>query len=130
MNMASSSCLRNTADAGGRTFPGNVFGTGKNVPDRDARHPPCDEACQSAYIHIFVPCPLGWGSASASDQDREACRRAVCSVVRSPPRVTTLQIPVAEYLKLRLCIFRRSPISVCVIQQMADHNIEKFDLLH
>ena len=64
--------------------PGNVFGQGKNVPLiamaheipyvatatvaelRDLEHK-VERAMEfhgARYIHIFVPCPLGWGSAS------------------------------------------------------------------
>ena len=64
--------------------PGNVFGTGKNVPRIAMAHRIPYVATASVsnlrdlerkvtyamgihgarYIHIFVPCPLGWGSAS------------------------------------------------------------------
>ena len=63
--------------------PGNVFGTGKNVPRIAMAHRIPYVATASVsnlrdlerkvkyamgihgarYIHIFVPCPLGWGSA-------------------------------------------------------------------
>ena len=64
--------------------PGNVFGTGKNVPriamahripyvatasvsnlrDLERKVKFAMEIHGARYIHIFVPCPLGWGSAS------------------------------------------------------------------
>src|SRR5688572_33333141 len=64
--------------------PGNVFGTGKNVPriatahnipyvatasvsnlrDLEAKVKYAMGIHGARYIHIFVPCPLGWGSAS------------------------------------------------------------------
>ncbi len=64
--------------------PGNVFGQGKNVPLiamaheipyvatatvaelRDLEHK-VERAMElrgARYIHVFVPCPLGWGSAA------------------------------------------------------------------
>src|SRR5215204_4163834 len=63
--------------------PGNVFGTGKNVPkiamahdipyvatasvsnlrDLEAKVTHAMTIEGARYIHIFVPCPLGWGSA-------------------------------------------------------------------
>src|SRR6185436_2586479 len=64
--------------------PGNVFGTGKNVPriamahripyvatatvaelhDLEAKVKFAMGIHGARYLHIFVPCPLGWGSAS------------------------------------------------------------------
>ena len=64
--------------------PGNVFGTGKNLPaiamahnipyvatasvadlhDLEAKVTKATEIRGARYIHIMVPCPLGWGSAS------------------------------------------------------------------
>ena len=64
--------------------PGNVFGQGKNVPliamaheipyvatatvaeprDLEAKVERAMELRGARYIHVFVPCPLGWGSAS------------------------------------------------------------------
>ena len=63
--------------------PGNVFGTGKNMPliamahnipyvatasvadlhDLEAKVTRAMSVSGSRYIHIMVPCPLGWGSA-------------------------------------------------------------------
>ena len=64
--------------------PGNVFGKGKNAPliamaheipyvatatvaelrDLEAKVERAMEMRGARYIHVFVPCPLGWGSAS------------------------------------------------------------------
>ena len=64
--------------------PGNVFGQGKNVPliamaheipyvatatvaelrDLEAKVERAMEFRGARYIHVFVPCPLGWGAAS------------------------------------------------------------------
>ena len=71
--------------------PGNVFGQGKNAPliamaheipyvatatvaelrDLEYKVEKAMEFRGARYLHVFVPCPLGWGSASAGhDQDR------------------------------------------------------------
>ena len=72
----------NTKPVGGE--PGNVFGQGKNVPliamaheipyvatatvaelrDLEAKVERAMELRGARYLHVFVPCPLGWGSAS------------------------------------------------------------------
>ena len=64
--------------------PGNVFGQGKNAPliamaheipyvatatvaelrDLEAKVQTAMEIRGARYLHVFVPCPLGWGSAS------------------------------------------------------------------
>ena len=64
--------------------PGNVFGQGKNAPliamaheipyvatatvaelrDLEAKIERAMEFRGARYVHVFVPCPLGWGSAS------------------------------------------------------------------
>ena len=64
--------------------PGNVFGQGKNVPliamaheipyvatatvadlrDLEYKVERAMELRGARYLHVFVPCPLGWGSAS------------------------------------------------------------------
>ncbi|MGL1576704.1 hypothetical protein ACSTHJ_00250, partial [Vibrio parahaemolyticus] len=65
--------------------PGNVFGQGKSAPliamaheipyvatatvaelrDLEAKVRTAMELRGARYLHVFVPCPLGWGSASA-----------------------------------------------------------------
>jgi pyruvate ferredoxin oxidoreductase beta subunit len=94
------------------------------------------------YLHVFVPCPLGWGSAS-SDTIRiarlvketglfpvfEAEHGEVVSVskIRRP-------VPVEEYLKLQRRyshLFGRNghPDVVARLQAIADRNIRRFGLL-
>ena len=60
------------------------------------------------YIHIHVPCPLGWGSAVARhDPPRAACGRdAACSRCSRPSTATSpaarkirRQVPVEDYLQ-------------------------------
>ena len=142
--------------------PGNVFGQGKNLPaiaiahgvqyvatatvaelrDLEAKVTRAMEFRGARYIHIFVPCPLGWGHAS-HDTIRiarlaketglfpiyEAENGEVTSVskIRHP-------LPVEEYLKPQkrfAHLFSPQPRKqvIAQIQAMADHNIRKFDLL-
>jgi len=94
------------------------------------------------YVHIFVPCPLGWGSAS---EDTIKIARLVVEtglfplyeaqdgkVIASTP--IRHKVPVTEYLKLQkryAHLFGNPPDldRIARIQMMADHNIEEFGLL-
>jgi pyruvate ferredoxin oxidoreductase beta subunit len=143
--------------------PGNVFGTGKNLPLiamahripyvatasvanlRDLERKVTDAmAIEGArYIHIHVPCPLGWGS--APEDTIKVARLAVESglfplfeahhgeiTAHTPIRS---QVPVTEYLKLQkrfAHLFGSSPQveRIALIQQIADRNIADFGLLH
>jgi pyruvate ferredoxin oxidoreductase beta subunit len=142
--------------------PGNTFGQGKNVPLiamaheipyvatatvaelRDLEYK-VERAMQfrgARYLHIFVPCPLGWGSASR-DTIRiarlvketglfpvfEAEHGEVVGVSKIRRRV-----PVDEYLKLQrryAHLFGENghPDVVERLQAIADRNIERFGLL-
>jgi pyruvate ferredoxin oxidoreductase beta subunit len=94
------------------------------------------------YIHVFVPCPLGWGSASR-DTIRvarlvketglfpvfEAVEGDVVGVSKIRRRV-----PVEEYLKLQrryAHLFGDPPMTDVIerIQAIADRNIARFGLL-
>jgi pyruvate ferredoxin oxidoreductase beta subunit len=142
--------------------PGNVFGQGKNVPlialaheipyvatatvselrDLESKVERAMDFRGPRYLHIFVPCPLGWGSASR-DTIRiarlvketgifpvfEAEHGEVVSVSKIRRRV-----PVEEYLKLQrryahLFRPRRRDDVIERLQARADRNIERFDLL-
>ena len=142
--------------------PGNVFGTGKNVPRIAMAHGIPYVATASVsnlrdlerkvryamgirgarYIHIFVPCPLGWGS--APEDTIRIARLAVETglfplfeaqdgkVTASTP--IRHKIPVTEYLKLQkryAHLFGKSPDleRIARIQMMADRNIAEFGLL-
>jgi pyruvate ferredoxin oxidoreductase beta subunit len=142
--------------------PGNVFGTGKNVPRIAMAHriPYVATASVSSlrdlerkvkyamgihgarYIHIFVPCPLGWGS--APEDTIKIARLAVETglfplfeahdgeVTASTP--IRHKIPVTEYLKLQkryAHLFGNPPDlgRIGQIQMMADRNIGEFGLL-
>ena len=94
------------------------------------------------YIHVHVPCPLGWGS-EASDTIKIA-RLAVETglfplfeaeggeVTGSTP--IRHRVPVEEYLKLQkrfAHLFGKSPdrARIAAIQAIADRNIARFGLI-
>ena len=142
--------------------PGNVFGQGKNAPliamaheipyvatatvaelrDLEAKIERAMEFRGARYVHVFVPCPLGWGSA-AKDTIRiarlaketglfpvfEAEHGEVVSVskIRRP-------VPVEEYLRPQkrfAHLFKNPPQTEVIerIQAGADRNIRRFGLL-
>ncbi|MBY0579231.1 MAG: pyruvate ferredoxin oxidoreductase [Burkholderiales bacterium] len=139
--------------------PGNDFGKGKNLPliamahhipyvatasvanlhDLEAKVTKAMGIRGARYIHIHVPCPLGWGS-RPSDTVRVA-RLAVESglfplfeaehgeITASLP--LRKKIPVDEYLKLQKRfshLFGSAPDTIAMIQEIADRNIAKFGL--
>ena len=151
-----------TTPAVGRS-PGNVFGTGKNVPRIAMAHRIPYVATASVsnlrdlehkvkfamgihgarYIHIFVPCPLGWGSASEDTIKlaRLAVETGLFPLYEAQDGVVTAstpirhKIPVTEYLKPQkryAHLFRNPPDleRIARIQMMADRNIDEFGLLH
>ena len=144
------------------TTDGNAFGQGKNAPliamahevpyvatatvaglrDLEYKVARAMELRGARYVHVFVPCPLGWG-AEAHDTIRiarlaketglfpvfEAEHGEVVSVskIRRP-------VPVEEYLRLQrrfAHLFGDPPRSEVVarIQALADRNIRRFGLL-
>jgi len=142
--------------------PGNVFGTGKNLPliamahnipyvstasvadlhDLEAKVTKAMGISGSRYIHVSVPCPLGWGS-EACDTIRLA-RLAVESGLfplfeAEHGHVTAVhpirrRVPVTDYLKPQKR-FRHlfgaegeDTDRIAAIQRMADHNIERFGI--
>jgi pyruvate ferredoxin oxidoreductase beta subunit len=142
--------------------PGNVFGTGKNVPRIAMAHRIPYVATASVsnlrdleqkvtyamsihgarYIHILVPCPLGWGS--APEDTIKLARLAVESGLfplfeAHHGRVTSRtairrQVPVVDYLKPQkrfAHLFGSSPDAarIAQIQAMADANIAEYALL-
>jgi pyruvate ferredoxin oxidoreductase beta subunit len=150
----------NTKPLGGQ--PGNVFGKGKNAPLiamaheipyvatatvaelRDLEYK-VERAMQfrgARYLHVFVPCPLGWGSAS---RDTIRIARLVKETGLFPVfeaedgEVTGVSqirrpVPVEEYLKLQRRyshLFGDPPRTdvIAGIQKIADRNIRNFGLL-
>jgi len=141
--------------------PGNVFGTGKNVPliamahripyvatasvanlrDLEAKVTHAMQIRGARYIHIFVPCPLGWGSAP---EDTILIARLALESGLFPlfeahhGKVTSRtlirrQVPVTEYLKRQkrfAHLFGKEPdvASIARIQAMADQNIADYGL--
>ncbi len=142
--------------------PGNVFGQGKNAPliamaheipyvatatvadlhDLEAKVERAMEFRGARYLHVFVPCPLGWGSAS---RDTIRLARLVKETGLFPVfeaedgRVVSVlkirrPVPVEEYLKLQrryahLFGKKGRPDVVARLQATADRNIERFGLL-
>ena len=142
--------------------PGNVFGQGKNLPQIAMAHGIPYVATATVadlrdleykvrkamgmhgarYIHIFVPCPLGWGTAShdtiriarlAKESGMfpvfEAEHGEVVSVLKIRHKV-----PVEDYLKpqkrfAHLFGTHAHPEIVARIQAIADRNIRKYGLL-
>ena len=94
------------------------------------------------YIHVFVPCPLGWGSAS---RDTIRLARLVKETGLFPVfeaehgdlvAVSKIRrrVPVTDYLKLQrryahLFGEHARPDVVARLQAAADRNIERFGLL-
>jgi pyruvate ferredoxin oxidoreductase beta subunit len=149
-----------TTPAVGRE-PGNVFGTGKNVPLIAMAHSIPYVATASVanlrdlerkvakamgiggarYVHIHVPCPLGWGSLPADTI--KVARLAVESGLfplfeaeygeitgRTPIR---RKVPVTDYLRLQKRFAHLFSVAgeprIAQIQAIADRNIAKFGLL-
>ncbi len=143
--------------------PGNVFGTGKNLPliamahnipyvatasvanlhDLERKVEKAMAIRGARYIHIFVPCPLGWGSAG-HDTIRIARLASECGLFplfeAAHGEVTgslpiRRQVPVEEYLQPQrrfAHLFKDGGDGVARIarlQGMADANIKRFDLL-
>jgi len=142
--------------------PGAVFGQGKNVPliamaheipyvatatvadlrDLEAKVEKAMGLRGARYLHIFVPCPLGWGAASHDTirlarlaretgifPEFEAERGEVVAVTKIRRRV-----PVEEYLKpqkrfAHLFGAHGRPDVIARIQARADRNIQRFHLL-
>jgi pyruvate ferredoxin oxidoreductase beta subunit len=142
--------------------PGNVFGTGKNVPLIAMAHNIPYVATASVanlrdlefkvtkamgihgarYIHIHVPCPLGWGSLPADTI--KLARLAVESGLfplfeaeygeLSGSTKIRSKVPVEDYLRLQkrfAHLFGKEPDTerLARIQATADRNIARFNLI-
>jgi pyruvate ferredoxin oxidoreductase beta subunit len=142
--------------------PGNVFGQGKDVPriamaheipyvatatiadlhDLESKVEKAMSIRGARYLHVLVPCPLGWGANSA-DTIRvarlawqsglfpvyEAERGEVTSVLKIRHKA-----PVEEYLRLQhryahLFGDHPRPDVVARLQELADRNVARFGLL-
>ena len=142
--------------------PGNVFGQGKNAPliamaheipyvatatvaelrDLEYKVERAMEFRGARYLHVFVPCPLGWGSAS-HDTIRlarlvketglfpvfEAEHGEVVERLEDPPAGAGRGVPEAP-APLRAPVRRPAATDVIErIQAVADRNISRFGLL-
>ncbi len=142
--------------------PGNSFGIGKFLPaiamaheipyvatasvadlhDLEAKVTKAMAIRGARYIHIFVPCPLGW--AYATKDTIHVARLAVESgvwplfeaehgeVVRSNP--IRKQVPVEEYLLpqgrfAHLFKPKRDEERIAALQHLANKNIERYHLI-
>ena len=142
--------------------PGNVFGQGKNVPEIAMAHGIPYVATATVadlrdleykvrkamkmhgarYIHIFVPCPLGWGTASHDTirMARLAKESGMFPVFEAEHGEVTgvlkirHKVEVEEYLKPQkrfAHLFGKNahPETVARMQAIADRNIRKYGLL-
>jgi pyruvate ferredoxin oxidoreductase beta subunit len=144
------------------TTRGNSFGQGKNLPllamahgipyvatatvaelrDLEAKVRRAMEFRGARYLHILVPCPLGWGHASdatirlarfAKETGLFPVFEAEHGEVVSVSKIRR-QVPVEEYLRpqrryAHLFGERARPDVVARLQALADRNIRRFDLL-
>jgi pyruvate ferredoxin oxidoreductase beta subunit len=144
------------------TVPGNRFGQGKDVPriamahripyvatatvadlrDLEAKVAKAIGLRGARYLHVLVPCPLGWGTGSG-DTVRIARLATQCGLFPvyeaehgTVTSTTPIRrpVPVEEYLKaqaryahLFAPTLRRDLIDA--VQAMADNNIDEFKLL-
>jgi pyruvate ferredoxin oxidoreductase beta subunit len=142
--------------------PGNVFGQGKNLPqiamahgipyvatatvadlrDLEYKVRKAMDIHGARYIHIFVPCPLGWGTAShdtiriarlAKESGMFPVFEAEHGEVVSALKIRH-KVPVEDYLKpqkrfAHLFGTHAHPEIVARIQAIADRNIRKYGLL-
>ncbi len=142
--------------------PGNVFGQGKNAPliamahdipyvatasvadlhDLEAKVDKAMEISGSRYIHVHVPCPLGWGSQPCDTVKlaRLAVESGLFPLFQAEHGAVTdvtpirRKVPVEAYLRPQrrfAHLFRDPPDteSLAAIQAVADRNIRRFDLL-
>jgi pyruvate ferredoxin oxidoreductase beta subunit len=94
------------------------------------------------YLHVFAPCPLGWGhtgdmSISISRLAKETCLFPVYEI-HNGKLSNVLKIPVKkpveEYLKVQARfrhLFKKGGVpstEVALIQEIANQNIERFNL--
>jgi pyruvate ferredoxin oxidoreductase beta subunit len=142
--------------------PGNEFGQGKNVPLIAMAHFIPYVATASVadlhdledkvfkamamrgarYLHVHVPCPLGWGT--ASDDTIRVARLAVeCGLFPvfeaergevSASRPIRRRVPVEAYLRIQgrfAHLFREGHVDsarIARLQDMADRNVARFHL--
>jgi pyruvate ferredoxin oxidoreductase beta subunit len=142
--------------------PGNVFGQGKNAPliamaheipyvatatvadlhDLEHKVERAMTMRGARYLHVFVPCPLGWGSDSAdtikiarlaAETGAFPVFEAVDGDVVAVSKIRR-RVPITEYLRLQkryAHLFGDPPATEVLehLQAIADRNIRRFGLL-
>jgi pyruvate ferredoxin oxidoreductase beta subunit len=142
--------------------PGNIFGQGKDLPriamahdipyvatatvadlhDLERKVERAMELHGARYLHVLVPCPLGWGSASnetihiarlAKESGLFPVFEAENGKVTSVSKIRR-QVPVEDYLSIQrrfAHLFGKNPRPdvVAHIQEMADQNIARYGLV-
>lgn len=141
--------------------PGNVFGQGKDLPriamaheipyvatatvadlrDLEAKVDKAMGMRGARYLHVLVPCPLGWGSASKDTilLARLAHASGLFPVFEAEfGEVTSVlpvrrRVPVTDYLKLQkryAHLFGPEPDTVTIerLQAMADRNVRRYGI--
>ncbi|HLF30907.1 MAG TPA: thiamine pyrophosphate-dependent enzyme [Xanthomonadales bacterium] len=142
--------------------PGAAFGQGKNLPriamaheipyvatatvadlrDLEAKVEKAMSMHGARYLHVLVPCPLGWGSASHDTirLARLACETGIFPVFEAERGEVTAvspirhRMPVEEYLRpqkrfAHLFGTPGHPEMLAQIQANADRNIRRYGLL-
>jgi pyruvate ferredoxin oxidoreductase beta subunit len=142
--------------------PGNPFGTGKDMPriamaheipyvatatvselhDLEAKVDKAMTMHGARYLHVLVPCPLGWGSEPADTVKlaRLAQRSGLFPLYEAEHGEVTSslpirgQVPVEEYLRpqKRYAHLFRDPVRTDILarlQDIADRNIARYGLL-
>ncbi len=142
--------------------PGNPFGQGKNMPliamaheipyvatatvaelhDLEYKVEKAMSSHGARYLHVLVPCPLGWASAPRDTirVARLAKESGLFPVIEAENGVVTdvstirSKVPVTEYLKLQgrySHLFHPEPKQEILdrLQELADRNIARFGLL-
>lgn len=142
--------------------PGNVFGQGKDLPriarahgipyvatatvadlhDLEAKVERAMSLHGARYLHVLVPCPLGWGSAShdtvrlarlAQQSGLFPVYEAEQGELRSVAKIRR-RVPVEEYLLpqkrfAHLFAPRRRDDVIAQLQAKADRNIREYRLI-
>jgi len=142
--------------------PGNVFGQGKNVPliamahgipyvatatvadlrDLEYKVERAMKFHGARYLHVHVPCPLGWGTATGDTirVARLAVETGLFPVFEAEAGEITGRLlirermPVDEYLIVQkrfahLFSPRRDERRIAMIQSIADRNVGRFGLV-
>jgi pyruvate ferredoxin oxidoreductase beta subunit len=142
--------------------PGNIFGQGKDLPsiavahnipyvatatiadlhDLEAKVKRAMQFRGARYLHILVPCPLGWGHDSslsvkmarlAQQSGSFPVFEAEYGEVKSVAKIRR-RVPVTEFMKPQkrfAHLFSPEPRTEVIerLQAIADRNIRKYDLL-